>query len=96
MLSLYPLLILTLIIFFLAASGFLFSGNMLKKCVFSVLMFLAAFILLLCLTPQEKTDNYYLVLFIISLAEICSSLAIISAMVAELHTFDSGAIKEDI
>lgn len=95
MLSLYGLAVFSLALFFLSAAGFFFSGNMLKKNMFAVLMFLAADIMLICLPPHEKPAYYNLMILFISLAETAASIFIMAAAVSELHTFDSGAVKED-
>ena len=70
MISLYALSAFCLAMFSLAAAGFLFSGNMLKKLMFSSIMMLAAGLLLVCLAPQDKPQHYYLVIFVLIAGEL--------------------------
>lgn len=95
MLSLYGFAVFSLALFFLSTAGFFFSGNMLKKNIFAVIMFLSADMMLICLTPHEKPACYNLMILFISLAETAASFFIMNAAVRELHTFDSGSVKED-
>ena len=84
-----------LAMFSLAAAGFLFSGNMLRKLMFSVIMCLAAAIMLACLVPEEKMRYYYLAVFLILIGEIISSIFIVSEAVRSMRTLDSGALREN-
>ena len=92
--SAYSVAALPLILFCLAAAGFLTAGNLVRMLMFLELMLNAANIMLVALAPGTVSQAYVVMLFAIAAVEAGVGLALIIALAPLFKTLEAQNIRE--
>lgn len=91
--SAYNLAVLSLLLFTLAAAGFLTCGSLVRMLMFLELMLNAANVALVALNPQVSSQAYAVMVFAVAAAEAGVGLAILLTLAANFKTLQAENIK---
>lgn len=90
----YTLVSVSLVLFALAAAGFLTCGSLVRMLMFLELMLNAANIALVALAPGAQSHAMAVMLFAVAAAEAGVGLALIIALASSFKTLEAANIKE--